>query len=120
MTDSWDPSGSVGDAIDDSAVDDPAPDEPLGSEEYGTTVAEQRHPESVADRVRREEPDVVRADDDLPPGLVEVDPLDQPGDDGMLTGEAAGEFRDPTTRDYPTEREAPIPAEVDALHVEEL
>ena len=36
----------------------PMPDEPMGVDEYGTTAAEERIPESLADRIAREVPDV--------------------------------------------------------------
>ena len=38
----------------------PPRDEPLGAEEFGTTAAEERRGESLADRVAREEPEVER------------------------------------------------------------
>lgn len=47
----------------------PMPDEPMGVDEYGTTVAEERVPESFEDRSMRLEPefgDGDGADDDIP------------------------------------------------------
>jgi hypothetical protein len=112
-------SQDTAEALDDSVVDDPAPDKPLAVEDHGTTAEEQRRPETPADRARREQPDRPPADrNERTLDLVDPDPLDRPGDDGELTGEGVHLGNDPTTADYPTEREAPLPAEVAALHIE--
>ncbi len=82
---------------------DVAPDRPLGVEDYGTTAQEQRIQEPLEERVRREVPD----------GTSGAPPAGEEGalaDDDRFTG-------DETTRDVATEREAPTPAEEDALRV---
>ena len=59
----------------------PPLEHPQGVEEYGTTAVEQQRPESLEDRVAREQPDLVGAD------VAEVSPLVPP--------DTAGGLRDP-------------------------
>jgi hypothetical protein len=97
-------------ALDDDRTDGEYPPErPLGVDAYGTTGAEERWDEPLAERVSREEPDDdSRASTDFP-----VDPEVGALDEGdLLTGDA-------TTRDVALEREAPPPAEEEAMHIEE-
>jgi hypothetical protein len=52
----------------------PLGERPLGATEYGVTAEEERTPESLEDRLRREEPDVMVGMGDEPVGrLVEED-----------------------------------------------
>jgi len=91
---------------DDRLAGEYPPEEPLGAESYGTTGAEEHWDEPLAERVRREEPDDASAREDF-----EVDPSVGALDEGdPLTG-------DDTLRDSALEREAPVPAEEDAMHV---
>jgi hypothetical protein len=93
---------------DDRLAGEYPPEEPLGVEDYGTTAAEERWDEPLAERVRREEPD-----DSLATSDFEVDPEVGALDEGdPLTG-------DDTTRDIALERVAP-PAEEAAMHVTDL
>jgi hypothetical protein len=89
MTDSQ--HGQAGaEATDDEKLDgEYPPDRPLAVEDYGTTGAEQRIEEPLTERVAREEPDDLGA---------------------------AGDVGDPFAGEPATEREAPTPAEVDAIH----
>ncbi len=111
------------------------PDEPLGVDEDGVTAAEEAVQEPLAERVAREEPDLVpAADDDLagdPVGTLvapesAVDELDvtaeevareagAPGTPPLDDGDVA--FGDSTTRDVATERQDVRPAEEDAVHL---
>jgi hypothetical protein len=94
-------------ALDDDRLDGEYPPEsPLGVDAYGTTGAEERWDEPLAERVAREEPDDDRARRDLP----EVEGLGALDDGDPLAG-------DDTLRDVAQEREAPVPAEEDAVHV---
>lgn len=51
----------------------PPRDEPVGAEEFGITPEEERQQEPLAERVLREEPDVVPGDGDTVGRLVEAD-----------------------------------------------
>ncbi|MCU1452595.1 MAG: hypothetical protein JWN46_741 [Acidimicrobiales bacterium] len=104
------------------------PEQPYGVEEYGVTGAEQRWPEPLEERLRREQPDRVRPVENG---------FDLVNDDrGMLADDEAGDVADavmydsvgslaaddgatgdPTTRDVATEHEAPMPAEEAAIHL---
>lgn len=64
----------------------PPRDHPLGVDEHGVTGAEQEMPESVADRARREQPDVTEDE--------EADPAGRLVEDGDGEGEAVGEWAD--------------------------
>jgi hypothetical protein len=67
----------------------PPRDEPLGAEEFGVTQAEERRGETLAERVRREEPDFVPgAGAELADELGEGTPVGrlldaEPGPDGI-------------------------------------
>ena len=111
------------------------PDEPLAVDEYGVTAAEEAVQEPLAERVAREEPDVVPAAEDPPYGdpvgaLVApesaVDELDVTAEEvahevtgaerpALDDGDLA--FGDSTTRDVAQERFDARPAEEDAMHV---
>jgi hypothetical protein len=97
-------------ALDDDRIDgDYPPDRPLGVDAYGTTGAEERWDEPLAERVSREEPD----DDERARTDFATDPEVGALDDGdVLTG-------DTTTRDVVLEREAPAAAEEAAIHVDD-
>lgn len=85
------------------------PDKPLGKDAYGAAGAEPHADENVVARAAREEPEEVP-----PAGLDEGrDPYDAVvlSEEDQFTG-------DETVRDVVQEREAPIPAEEAALHVE--
>src|SRR4051812_11533542 len=93
------------------------PDAPFGVEDYGTTGGEERIPEPLDERVRREEPDpVVQADAAIAEGtgLGRMPTMPDGEDDLHLDGISSGDM---TLRDVATEREAPAPAEIDAVHV---
>lgn len=81
--------------LDDEAIGAPAPDHLMGAQAYGAAGVEPHAGESVAQRAAREQPE---------PKL---------GDEGPL---ADGED-DPTLHDVATEREAPVPAELAAMHL---
>lgn len=118
---------------DDKLAAEYPPDEPLGVEEYGTTAREQVVPESLEERVAREEPDPLLggdADPDLDVGTL-VDPDQGVGPD--VTAESvASELEsddlgtldpddpvagDPTTRDVAQERGGVEAAEEAAMHL---
>ncbi len=107
------------------------PDEPLGVDEEALTVRGQQTDEPIADRVEREEPDMLGGMDDD-----SVGPLVAPGgDEGIdLTKESvASELGaapdrddldaddiasgDNTLRDVATERVEPRSAEEEAMHI---
>lgn len=77
---------------DDEAIGAPAPDHLLGAQAFGAAGVEPHAGESVAQRAAREQPE---------PEL---------GDEGPLPQD------DPTLSDVATEREAPVPAELQAMH----
>lgn len=81
--------------LDDEATGAPAPDHLMGAQAYGAAGVEPHAGESVAQRAAREEPE---------PKLGDEGPLDD-GED------------DPTLHDVATEREAPIPSELAAMHL---
>jgi len=95
------------------------PDDPLGVNKFGTTSLEEHAGDSVVQRDRREEPEITPAD---------IDGRDEPvGDaaavDGFFDGEDIDTWR-AGTREEPfyvdvTDREAPIPAEEAALHLDD-
>ena len=109
------------------------PDEPLGVDEYGVTAAEEAVQEPLAERVAREEPDLVPPADDSTSGDVgtlvapesAVDELDVTAEEVAREVGAAGTpplddgdvaFGDSTTRDVATERLDARPAEEAAVH----
>ncbi len=117
MTDAAGEPQDVAEGLDDDKLPiDYPPDRPLGVNQYGTTGGEQAYAEPLDEWVRREEPDpVVEADaaisEDREPVIRaprDVDPLDR-------DEERAG---DDTRGDVAQEREAPLAAEEDAIHVE--
>lgn len=83
------------------------PDKLIGAEAYGEAGAEPGAPEDVAKRAAREEPEEV--------------PLERPGTEGDLDAmvlDPDDDFGgDPSQRDVVQEREAPMAAEVAAIHV---
>lgn len=91
------------------------PDKPLGKDAYGAAGAEPHADENVVARAAREEPEDVPLESPPTAGDVEagLDPYDQVvlSEEDQFTG-------DETVRDVVQEREAPIPAEEAALHVE--
>ena len=89
------------------------PEDPLGVDEYGTTAAEERVDEPLAERVAREEPEV-DAPTDQPVPLADRDDAIQDGE--AWAEEAAVAEPDATATDTATEREAPLPAEEAAIH----
>jgi hypothetical protein len=113
------------------------PDEPLGVEDYGVTAAEEEIPEPLAERVAREEPDLLPPDDDSEYGrpvgtLVEPDEgiVDRDfeadavaTEAGMPPGELSIDaddiaFGDDTLRDVAQEREGTeLSAEEAAMHL---
>ncbi|HEV7886298.1 MAG TPA: DUF5709 domain-containing protein [Acidimicrobiales bacterium] len=73
----------------------PPGDRPRASTDWGTTAREERMDEPLADRVRREVPDRVRAGDEpvgrlVAPdeGMIDVD--DEPAEIATMTGDDAG------------------------------
>jgi hypothetical protein len=106
------------------------PDEPLGVDEEELTVRGEQSDEPLEERVQREEPEVLAADDDEPVGTL----VAPGGDEGLdLTKEtvasAVGAGSDPdqleagdivsgdtTTRDVASERVEPRSAEEEAVH----
>jgi hypothetical protein len=111
------------------------PDEPLGVDEYGVTAAEEAVQEPLAERVAREEPDLVPGNGDRaygdPVGTLvapesAVDELDVTAEEvarevtaaeppALDDGDLA--FGDSTTRDVAQERVDARPAEEAAMHV---
>lgn len=113
------------------------PDEPLGVDEYGITAAEEEVDEPLAERVAREEPDLIPGEDDSDLGapvgvLVEPDEgiVDRdfeadavaresgppPGDLPLDADDIA--FGDDTLRDVAQEREGTeLSAEEAAMHI---
>ena len=85
-------------ALDDDAEPMVAPDRPPGVQAYGAAGTDPPTSEPVARRAAREEPEPVPGQEPPPPP-VRVGP------------------RDETLDDVATERAAPVPAEVDAMHV---
>lgn len=103
------------------------PEQPLGATAYGTTAAEQAVGESLAERVAREEPDVLVPGD---AGMELVQPdegahADVEGAEvAMLARNDLGPLSDddplagdPSLRDVATELEGAIPAEEAAMHI---
>lgn len=118
---------------DDKLASEYPPDEPVGAEEYGTTAREQVVPESLEERVAREEPDL-RLGGEIEPDVhvgTLVDPeqglgpdvtaeavareLDPEGPGALDVDDAVS--GDPTTRDVAQEREAGESAEEAAMHL---
>ncbi|HEX2577827.1 MAG TPA: hypothetical protein VHK88_15860 [Aquihabitans sp.] len=95
-------------ALDDDELDgEYPPDHLLGAQAYGAAGTEPGAPESVAQRVGREEPEEVPAERPLT-----ISDLDQVHtDDGDIF------VGDMTQRDVVQEREAPVPAEEAAMHI---
>ncbi len=81
--------------LDDDGIGAPAPDHLMGAQAFGAAGVEPHAGESVAQRAARENPE---------PELGDVGPLNQ------------GEGVDPTLHDFATELEAPVPAELAAMH----
>ena len=101
----------------DELAGDFPPERPLGVEDYGTTPQEERVPEPLYERVKREEPDfgergaAGRAVDPERRMVLDTENLDAPlAEDDRISG-------DETAREFATEREAPPPAEEAALHI---
>ncbi len=103
------------------------PEEPLGVDEYGTTAAEERWEEPLAERLAREEPEDRPADT---AGMVLVAPDEGVHEDtepdavatAVDTGAGAldvGDIAagDSTLRDTATEREGTLSPEEAAIHV---
>lgn len=81
--------------LDEEAIGAPAPDHLMGAEAFGAAGVEPHAGESVARRAARENPE---------PELGDLGPLQQ------------GAEVDPTLHDFATELEAPVPAELAAMH----
>ncbi len=96
-------------ALDEDKLGEFPPDKPLGKDAYGAAGAEPHADENVVARAAREEPE------DVPP----LEP-DETGDayDEVVLSEEDQFTGDETVRDVVQEREAPVPAEEAALHVE--
>jgi hypothetical protein len=100
------------------------PEHPMGVNRFGTTPLEEEARDTVEGRTSREEPEVSPADidpRDAEEGYVfgpasAVDGFSAEGDD--VDSWRAGTQRDPYYEDT-TDREAPIPAEEAALHIED-
>jgi len=112
---------------DDKIGGDYPPDRPLGANEFGTTPAEQAVGEPLAERVAREEPDVLVPEDE-PIELVAPDEGARPDTEGAEVATAALDglgplsdddplAGDPSLRDVATEHEGAIPAEEAAVHI---
>jgi hypothetical protein len=84
----------------------PPRDHPVGADQWGTTAAEEARGEPLADRVRREQPDVARADQRPVGRLVAPDAGTGRDDEGT---EVAEEERDDTLG---------LSAEEAAMHIE--
>jgi hypothetical protein len=70
----------------------PPRDYPQGALEHGTTAAEERRGETLAQRVAREEPDVLRAElDDEAGRLVEPDAGGAPDNEAAAVAELSGD-----------------------------
>lgn len=109
----------AGERLDASKVPDELPDQPVASDEHGTTVDEQRHPEGLAVRVKREQPDYEAAAGapaeergldligDLDENGVDEEPelASQLGESDTDDGDDSGEPRPPTS------------AELAAMHI---
>lgn len=80
---------------DDEAIGAPAPDHLRGAQAFGAAGVEPHAGESVAQRAAREQPE---------PKLGDEGPLDP-------------ELKDPTLSDVALEREAPVAAELQAMHL---
>lgn len=71
-------SDQPGEELDEALGGGTPPERPLGVEDYGTTAAEERWDEPLAERIAREEPDVGTPDAEL----VRVDgEVDDPADE---------------------------------------
>jgi hypothetical protein len=115
---------------DDELSGDFPPEQPLGVDDYGTTAAEERWEEPLAERMAREEPDTLAPPDeslelvqpdegahtDVEPDEVAAVAHAEPDERGALSEEdiASG---DTTLRDVAQEREGAVPAEEAAVHV---
>ena len=100
---------------DDKLPPELAPDEPYGVDRYGTTAAEERWDEPIAERVTAEVPDDGRDDVDVDEGLDLVEP-----DEGLRPDtEPAAVARAvlPEDDDTALEREGVRPAEQAAMHI---
>lgn len=120
-------------ALDDDRLNEEyPPEEPLGVEDYGTTEAEERFREPLAERVLREEPDfgevAAAAEPEDRPVLVDPDSVEGMVEDGeAVAGIVEDDLGaldvddpvagDPTLRDVATEREGALPAEEAAIHI---
>ena len=133
MTDARDDQ-DISEALDDDKLPaDFPPEEPLGVDEYGVTAAEELVDEPLEERVKREIPDDVRAEDPVDRGIGTLVEPDQGGTadlepDAVATSVGGGERTDQldpddllsgdsTLRDVATERVDDTPAEEAAMHL---
>jgi hypothetical protein len=100
---------------DDKLPPDLPPDEPYGVDSYGTTAAEERWDEPIAERIAAEVPDDLAAEDDRMAGFELVEP-----DEGLrpdTEAAAIAELIVPDVDDTALEREGVRPAEEAAMHI---
>jgi hypothetical protein len=102
----------------------------LGAVDYGTTAGEERVPEPLEERVRRERPDRPARDEHEVGQLIDLETVETTSPDGRtVAGEAElvdddqldpdDDFTgDETLRDFAMEHEGPRPAEEAAVHEE--
>ena len=107
------------------------PEEPLGVDEYGTTAAEERWDEPIAERVAREEPDPEVPEDEgtelvAPDAGAGTDTeaqtvadADRPDPDVGTISVDDPVSDDPDLRDVASERSGPPPAEEAAIHLDD-
>ncbi len=114
---------------DDKLGDEYPPEEPLGIDEYGTTPAEERWDEPIAERVEREEPDVMPAEDegvelvapdegrqaDEEKDAIASTPREDPNQGPLSDEDIVAD--DPDLRDVANELTGTAPAEEAAIHV---
>ena len=99
---------------DDKIPDEYPPFEPLGIDHYGTTAAEERWDQPLAERVEAEEPEELPlTDDDAGFELVEPDEGARPDTEAAAVAEMVTSELDDTA----LEREGVRPAEEAAMHI---
>ncbi len=114
---------------DDKLVSDFPPDQPLASNDYGVTPTEQRVPEAIADRVKREKPEtamvgqtdgvgrLVAPDEGSGPDeekAMVADEIDRVADHDLPVGDVG--TGDTTTYDTANELARDVSAEEAAVH----